>query len=98
MIVYRKELLEVLRDKRTLFTTLLLPVILYPLLIVGFNAIMTRQTGILEEQVATVAVQDSVQNAISMKLISGLLQIENFTILPPGQTLKSFISQRISNP
>lgn len=84
MIVYRKELLEVLRDKRTLFTTLLLPVILYPLLIVGFNAIMTRQTGILEEQGATVAVQDSVQNAISMKLISGLSQIENFTILPAG--------------
>ncbi|MCD8480491.1 MAG: hypothetical protein LRZ88_09905 [Candidatus Cloacimonetes bacterium] len=45
MIVYRKELMEVLRDKRTLFTTLLLPVILYPLLIVGFNAIMARQTA-----------------------------------------------------
>lgn len=50
MIVYRKELMEVLRDKRTLFTTLLLPVILYPLLIVGFNAIMARQTGVLEQK------------------------------------------------
>lgn len=46
MIVFRKEFLELLRDKRTLFTTLLLPVILYPVMIIGFNAIMTRQTGV----------------------------------------------------
>jgi sodium transport system permease protein len=94
LIVYRKELLEVLRDKRTLFTTLLLPVILYPLLIVGFNAIMTRQTGILEEQGATVAIQDSVQNAISMRLIDSFSRIENFTVVPAGENALSLYQSK----
>ena len=84
MIVYRKEMMEVLRDKRTLFTTLLLPVILYPVLIVGFNAIMTRQTGVLAERGATVAVMDSVQNEISTRILDSLTSIENFTFIPAG--------------
>ena len=69
LVVYRKEILEVLRDKRTLFTTLILPVILYPLLIVGFNSIMARQTGVLEKKGASIAVQDSVNNDVSLSII-----------------------------
>lgn len=94
LIVYRKELLEVLRDKRTLFTTLLLPVILYPLLIVGFNAVMTRQTGILEEQGATIAVQDSVQNSVTMRLISDLSGIDNFTLIPAADNAQSLYESK----
>ena len=94
MIVYRKELMEVLRDKRTLFTTLLLPVILYPLLIVGFNAIMARQTGVLEQKSASVAVQDSVMNAASMAIIENLAEIENYTILPAAGNAQALYENR----
>jgi sodium transport system permease protein len=94
MIVYRKELMEVLRDKRTLFTTLLLPVILYPLLIVGFNAIMARQTGVLEQKSASVAVQDSVMNATSMAIIENLAEIENYTILPAAGNAQALYENR----
>jgi len=82
MIVLQKELMEVLRDKRTLFTTILLPVILYPILIVGFNAIMTRQSGALEKKEATIAIQDSVMNDASLAIIEDLGKLENYTVIP----------------
>ncbi len=84
--VYRKEMLEVLRDKRTLFTTLILPLILYPLLMVGFNTLMMRQTKVLEEKGATIAIRDSINNDVSMLLTSGLKTLENYTIVPWSKT------------
>ena len=86
-IVFGKEWLEVLRDKRTIFTTFLLPLILYPLLIIGFNAIMSRQTGVLEERGASVAVQDSVLNPVSARIIKSLQDIEHFDFLPAGENV-----------
>ncbi|MDI3503790.1 MAG: sodium transport system permease protein [Candidatus Cloacimonadota bacterium] len=94
MIVFRKELMEVFRDKRTLFTTLLLPVILYPVLIVGFNAIMARQSNVLEEQGATVAVCDSVQSAESMRIINDLTKIENFKFIPASDSVQSLYQSK----
>ena len=82
LVIYRKELREVLRDKRTIFTTFILPIILYPFIIVGFNSIMIRQTKSLEERGATVAVQDSVNNNISRQFIQDLMTIKNYTIIP----------------
>lgn len=84
--VYRKEMLEVLRDKRTLFTTLILPLILYPLLMVGFNTLMMRQTKVMEEKGATVAVRDSINNEVSQLLTAGLKNIEKYTIVPWSNT------------
>lgn len=59
LVIFRKEILEMLRDKRTLFTTIILPVVLYPLLFIGFSSIMSRQTEVLEKREATVALIDS---------------------------------------
>ncbi len=75
LIIYRKELLEVLRDKGTIFSTLILPVILYPLLIIRINSVMVRQYKSLEEG-ATVAVQDSVDNTVSRRIINDLQSIK----------------------
>lgn len=94
MIVFRKEMMEVLRDKRTLFTTLLLPVILYPLLIVGFNAIMTRQAGALEKQGATIAIQDSVMSPTSLSLIQELSEIEQYTFIPAAENAQSLYESK----
>ena len=94
MIVYRKELMEVLRDKRTLFMILLLPVILYPVLIIGFNAVMSRQTGVLEEQGATIAIQDSVNTIVSARLLDELSKIENFVLIPAAQNAQSLYQSK----
>ncbi|HPA24687.1 MAG TPA: ABC transporter permease subunit/CPBP intramembrane protease, partial [Candidatus Cloacimonas sp.] len=86
LVIYRKELTEVLRDKRTIFTTFILPIILYPFIIIGFNSIMIRQTKTLEERGATVAVQDSVNNNISRQFIRDLMTIKNYTVIPYSET------------
>jgi sodium transport system permease protein len=92
LIIYRKELLEVLRDKGTIFSTLILPVILYPLLIIGINSVMVRQYKSLEERGATVAVQDSVNNTVSKRIINDLQSIKNYTVIAYSQT-----TQRLYN-
>jgi sodium transport system permease protein len=38
-LVYRKELLETLRDRRTLISSILLPILLFPVLIIGLGAL-----------------------------------------------------------
>jgi sodium transport system permease protein len=86
--------MEVLRDKRTIFTTFILPIILYPLIIVGFNSVMMRQTKVLEERGATIAVQDSVDNEISHRLIQGLVRIKNYTFLPYNESTKQHYAEK----
>lgn len=82
LTIYKKELVEMLRDKRTLFTTILLPVILYPLIFVGFSSLMSRQTVKLEEKGATIAVADSVNNPMSKAIIDELNKIKYFRYIP----------------
>ncbi len=94
LVVYRKEILEVLRDKRTIFTTFILPVILYPLLIVGFNSLMLRQTAVLMERGATIAVNDSINNDVSRLLIGDFKALKNYTVLPYGKTSQTLYQSK----
>ena len=56
--IYFKELLEVYRDKRTLFSTILLPLILYPVLFIGVSSLMTRQTQKMEDETKVIALEN----------------------------------------
>jgi sodium transport system permease protein len=55
-IVYRKELTEALRDRRTLISTLLVPLLLFPLLSVGFGALAVTLVKKAEEETPKVMV------------------------------------------
>ena len=54
-ILLHKELLDVLRDRRTLFMTLGLPVVLYPILIVSMSVLIAAGTERLKNTELTVA-------------------------------------------
>ena len=56
--VCRKELLEILRDKRSLFVLILLPVFLYPVLLIGMGLITSAQLRKLQERTYTVWVDE----------------------------------------
>jgi len=56
--IYLKELLELYRDKRTLFTTILLPIILYPVIFIGTSSLMSRQTQKMEEEIKVIAFEN----------------------------------------
>ena len=74
-IVYRKELREALRDRRTLVSSLLVPLLLFPLLTAGMGAAISALVGKAKEEIPKVMIiggEDSpkfLQNLQSMKKI-----------------------------
>ncbi|MBI4616281.1 MAG: CPBP family intramembrane metalloprotease [Planctomycetes bacterium] len=58
-IVYRRELRDTLRDRRTLFLMLGLPLVLYPLLLIGTSQLVVLQYGRVVDQPPRVAVLDA---------------------------------------
>ena len=58
LLLARKELTEVLRDRRSLFVLLLLPVLLYPLLFLGMGFLATAQLRKLAARAHPVWVED----------------------------------------
>lgn len=92
-IVYRKELLEMLRDRRTIFATFILPLILYPLLFVGFSSVMSRQAQVLEERGAQIAVIDSVQSKVSQSIIDSIAENKGFQLLPYTKEAKILLDE-----
>ena len=53
--VFYKELRDLFRDKRTLMVTVILPLLLYPLIFIGFTQLSLLQAGKLKEKVGRVA-------------------------------------------
>lgn len=54
-LIFRKELLEAFRDKKTIIFMVVLPILLYPVLGIGFFQIALIQAGKVKEQRARVA-------------------------------------------
>ena len=52
-IVYKKELTEALRDRRTLIVMFIVPLVLFPLVSVGFGAAIAALIGKAKEERAT---------------------------------------------
>ena len=59
MIIYRKELRNVIKDRRTLFATLILPLVLMPAIFIGMNAVMSRQEAQAQEQVYSLEIRNN---------------------------------------
>ena len=55
-IIYRKELRDALRDRRTLISSIVVPTLLMPLLLFGVGRLMQRAVAEAREEVPTVAV------------------------------------------
>src|SRR5512137_2214225 len=53
--ILRKELTETLRDRRTLMMMVALPVLVYPLLMIGFSKLQVSQREATEERVSRIA-------------------------------------------
>ncbi len=47
LTIVRKELLEALRDRRTLFMMIVLPILLYPLLILGVSRYLCVRVAVI---------------------------------------------------
>ena len=64
LLVLQKEVREALRDRRTLFVTLVLPILLYPMLMIGLGTVTARQQGKLRDAVQSYSLQGPVPAAL----------------------------------
>jgi len=90
-VVYRKELTEWLRDRRTLISTVLVPLLAFPILMVGITALATVMIGKAEKEVPKVMIlggEDSPQ------LLDRLHKLDKLTIVPYAANWKDQISNK----
>ncbi len=82
-IVYRKELTEALRDRRTVISTILVPLLLFPVLSVGFGSLAVALVGKAKEEVPKVMLRGGED---SPAVVEGLKKLDKIEIVPetPG--------------
>jgi len=90
-IVYRKELRDTLRDRRTLISTIVVPTLLMPALIFGITLVagrVVRQAGAELPTVMVLGGEDS------PRLMEALRAADTFRIVPPAPDFARQISER----
>jgi sodium transport system permease protein len=90
-IVYKKELTEALRDRRTLITTFLVPLIMIPLLGSGFVAVMSAVLGNAKKETPKVMVIGGADSPAVMAALRGDAKIE---IIPATADWKNKIIEK----
>jgi sodium transport system permease protein len=90
-IVYRKEFTEWVRDRRTLISTVLVPLLLFPIIMVGFSALAVVLVGKAEKETPKVMIlggEDSPQ------VLANLRKIDGLEIAPYRENWKEQISEK----
>ncbi len=84
-IVYRKELTEALRDRRTLISTVIVPLLLFPVLSVGFGALAVALVGKAKDETPKVMILGGED---SPAVVEGLKKLEKIEIVPAAANWK----------
>lgn len=90
-IVYRKEFTEWVRDRRTLISTVLVPLLLFPIMIVGFSALAMVMVGQAKKETPKIMIlggEDSPQ------LVAALRKVESLEVVPSRANWKEQISDK----
>ena len=90
-IVYRKELIDSLRDRRTLISMIAVPLLLMPLLTIGLLVVMIRQVGKASEEVPKVMILGGDD---SPKVRAELEKLEGVKIVPQNPDYAEEISNK----
>src|SRR5438105_3035732 len=90
-IVYRKELTEWLRDRRTLISTVLVPLLAFPVLMVGMTSLMAVMMNKHEKEIPQVLIN---QGENSPRLVAALQASKDLEIVPYADDWKDQISNK----
>jgi sodium transport system permease protein len=77
-IVYRKELTEAVRDRRTMISTILVPLLLFPVLSVGFATLAVTLVGKAKDEVPKVMLRGGED---SPTVVEGLKKLDKIEIV-----------------
>lgn len=88
-VVYRKELTEALRDRRTLISTIVVPLLLFPVMSVGFASVATLLLGKAKDEIAKVMVLGGSDSPTVMAQLKTFEKPEDrIEIVPPAANWK----------
>lgn len=90
-IVYRKELTEWLRDRRTLISTVLVPLLAFPILMVGMTTLMSVMLGKAEKEIPKIMILGGKD---SPEVMDKLRHVDKFEIIPSQDDYKKRISEK----
>ena len=62
--IFKKEMLDILRDKKTLFMMIILPVILYPIMMILLTQVMTMSTNSMNEKELPIAIKGNADSQL----------------------------------
>jgi len=83
--IFRKDLVETLRDRRALFTTLVLPLVLYPLLFTAIGSFTSNKREQIKSQPARIAVWGPVpETAVEAVLKENATLVDRRASVPPS--------------
>lgn len=87
LIVFRKELRDAFRDRSTIFSVLVLPLVIYPLMFLGMGMLFGMQRQGEERRIAQVAVSGGPRDQRLMDLLLGEPKIAIVDLPEPRQLL-----------
>jgi sodium transport system permease protein len=90
-VVYRKELREALRDRRTLISTIAVPILLFPVLTVGLGYTVV---SLIEEAERTPAKVMILGGEDSPAIVEGLKQVKSLIVVPASANYVDLISNK----
>ncbi|MGH9711430.1 MAG: ABC transporter permease, partial [Candidatus Acidiferrales bacterium] len=90
-IVYRKELRDMLRDKRTIRSMVIIPVVAFPLLFMGIGYIGAHFAGEARKEISPVMVQGGQD---SPKILAALQNFSGIRIVPYQSDAKQEVSDK----
>jgi len=90
-IIYRKELVDTLRDRRSLFTSIVLPMLAFPVLLGGMIGLMVFFAQRASRDVTPVMLLGEEH---APALAARLRAVENFKIVPPADDYAARISDK----
>ncbi|HVN07867.1 MAG TPA: ABC transporter permease [Patescibacteria group bacterium] len=90
-IVYRKELTDSLRDRRTLISTIVVPILLIPVMTIGLGAFISSMMKQAQADVPPVMI---LGGADSRRTVDALKQLPSVRVVPPSDDYASRISNK----
>jgi sodium transport system permease protein len=90
-VVYRKEFTEWTRDRRTLISTVLVPLFLFPIMMVGFSALAVVMVGKAQKETPRVMI---LGGGDSPQLVASLQKLDTLEIVPYAANWKDQVSNK----
>jgi sodium transport system permease protein len=92
-VIYFKEMLDTLRDRRTLISMILIPIILFPVLMIGMSAVMVMMIERTEAEVTRIVIAGK---EFAPALVSSIGHDETFEIVEEEDFKSALKKKKIS--